>query len=80
MGMKRGHGDMVSFNRLVNENVKDGLIRTEKLTSGIRVLSLVDNSFYDAHPGEKGYHPLRRYIQKLKKLDKAESNGKFVSK
>jgi hypothetical protein len=65
---KSSHGDKKATENLLRDAIKRGLVQAEQKKSGFMVKSLVDDSQYLIHGGERDYHHLRRYIQKLEKI------------
>ena len=65
---KSGHGDEKAVKNLLKDAYKKGLIDYEKTNGGWMVKSKVDNSQEAIHKGERAYHYLRRYLQKLQNL------------
>lgn len=61
------HGDTKAILKLLKSATKRGLVSVEDTKKGYMVKSLVDDSQYLTHRGEKGYHDLRRYLQKLER-------------
>lgn len=66
----RQHGNKKALINLIKTAIKKGLVRVEDTRKGYMVKSLVDNSQYLTHKGEKGFHDLRRYLQRLDSLVK----------
>lgn len=62
------HGDKRALLKLLKGAIKRGLVRVEDTKSGYMVKSLVDDSQYLTHKGEKGLHDLRRYLQRLERV------------
>jgi hypothetical protein len=67
---RSSHGDRKATENLLKDAIKRGLVDVEQKKSGHMVKSLVDDSQYLIHGGERDYHHLRRYIQKLENLNK----------
>lgn len=66
--VEEGHGDTLAVRKMLKIATKRGLVRVEETKKGYMIKSLVDDSQYLTHRGEKGLHDLRRYLQKLEKV------------
>lgn len=62
---KSGHGDRKAVIQLLKDGVKKGFITAKETKNGVLVQSTKDSSQELIHWGEKAYHYLRRFLQKL---------------
>ena len=69
-----GHGDERIIKDAIKDAIKKGLIKPfpKETKAGWMLQSQVDNSQHLTHKGEKGYHDLRRFIQRLEKVSKLD--------
>ena len=67
-----GHGDEKAVKNLIKIGIDKGLIKPfpKDTTDGWMLQSTVDGSQHLAHKGERGLHPLRRYLQGLERVSK----------
>lgn len=62
---KSGHGDEKAVRQLLKDAIKKGLVTVKETNSGWLVKSTKDNTQEAIHKGERAFHYLRRYLQKL---------------
>lgn len=65
---KSGHGDLKEIYKMIKNAISEGLVDTKETKNGIMIKSLKDTSQLLLHPGERGIHDLRRYLNKLRSL------------
>jgi len=63
-----GHGDEKIVKQALKDAYKKGLIDVQDTKSGWIVKSKKDNSMETIHKGERAFHYLRRFLQKLEAL------------
>ena len=62
---KSGHGDIKAVLNLLKDAVGKGLVTVKETNSGWMVRSTKDNTQELIHKGERAFHYLRRYLQRL---------------
>lgn len=62
---KSGHGDEKSVKNLLNDAIKNGLVRAKETKSGYMVQSIRTPHQELIHHGERSLHYLRRFLQKI---------------
>lgn len=62
---KSGHGDEKAVTNLMSDYVKSGLITVKDTKSGWMVRSMDGKNQETIHKGERAFHYLRRFLQKL---------------
>jgi hypothetical protein len=60
-----GHGDEKAVRNALKDAVAQGLVTVQDTKNGWIVKSLKDNSMETIHRGERAFHYLRRFLQKL---------------
>ena len=63
------HAEGKEVMKLLKIAMKEGLVDAVETKSGYMVKSLVDDSQFLIHKGGKDFHPLRRYLNGLKRND-----------
>lgn len=63
-----GHGDVKVVKQALKNAYNKGLIDFQETKNGWILKSKVDNSMETIHKGERAFHYLRRYLQKLEGL------------
>ena len=61
----RGHGDTKAVKKLMKQAINDGLVDIKEVKKGWLVQSKVDDSQELIHRGEKAFHYLRRFLNKI---------------
>jgi hypothetical protein len=67
---KRGHGDMEAVLELMKQGYHEGLYKIQETSSGWRLLSNINRDIETIHKGERAFHYLRRFINKLREIKK----------
>jgi hypothetical protein len=62
---KRGHGEMKDVLNLLKYGLDKGLYKIQETSSGWRLLSNVSKDIETIHKGERAFHYIRRFINKL---------------
>ena len=63
------HGDRKIIMKILDQGIREGLIKDFKATAdGYMLYSAVDNTQFTTHHGEKNFHYIRRYLEKLRKI------------
>lgn len=62
---RSGHGDEKAVRNLLKDAMTKGLITAKETDGGWLVKSTKDMSKESIHKGERAFHYLRRYLQKL---------------
>ena len=60
-----GHGDEKAVRNALKDAVSQGLVTVQDTKNGWIVKSLKDNSMETIHRGERAFHYLRRFLQRL---------------
>jgi len=63
-----GHGDEKVVRQALKDAYKKGLIDVQDTKNGWIVKSKVDNSMETIHKGERAFHYLRRFLQRIEGL------------
>ncbi len=62
---KSGHGDEKAVINLMKQAIKDGLINVKEVKNGWMIQSKVDSSQELIHRGERSFHYLRRFLNRI---------------